>query len=284
MSYTTVRAEVRVAGVLVDPSSVTLQDALGVYGVRRTDTLATVVAAGTAMTRVSTGVYTHKFLDPGEGLVYEYVVKAAYAGVSTYQSGVARGGSVPEQNLSSALDKRIVPYAAGVQLPIVHQLEREAFVAFCRQTEIWRVKVTTVTVAGQASYALAVPSGTSLWKVLSFSVGGVPVNVEPLGPASTAMTLKIAPSSSGAAVVSWVVVLPDESRSTAPVWLLTTRFGQGLAGYVLARLKEMEGTKWYAPREAGRHQAVFDDAVCDGRMEAAKWRGDEKTMPTPWFC
>lgn len=80
-------------GALIDPASVVLEDFSGVFGVKRLDTDGVVVPAGTEMTRESTGVYTHSFIDPAPNLTYEYWVKFVVSG-NTFYSGA---------NLTSAL-------------------------------------------------------------------------------------------------------------------------------------------------------------------------------------
>jgi len=62
-------------GFPVSPATVTLSDPTGAYGVRRLDTLAVVVAAGTAMTDEGNGVWAKTFTEPATGLEYEYYVK-----------------------------------------------------------------------------------------------------------------------------------------------------------------------------------------------------------------
>jgi hypothetical protein len=84
---TTLRAQITIGGVLADVAGVTLSDAVSgaVYGVRRTDTGAVVVAAGTAMTRVSAGIYEYEYSD-SPGLPYEWRFAAIYGG-ETYIGG-----------------------------------------------------------------------------------------------------------------------------------------------------------------------------------------------------
>lgn len=65
------------SGTALSPTSVKLQDKDGIYGVRRTDTGAVVVASGTAMTHAGGGVYTYTFDEPDDGLTYEYSVRVA---------------------------------------------------------------------------------------------------------------------------------------------------------------------------------------------------------------
>lgn len=74
----------KVDGVLTDVTSVVLRDAADTFGVRRTDTLAVVVASGTALERVSQGVYEYTFADPAAGLTYNYWVEIVYGG-QTYR-------------------------------------------------------------------------------------------------------------------------------------------------------------------------------------------------------
>jgi hypothetical protein len=70
---TTLRMTTKAAGVLANVTSVTLSDQpiAPIYGVRRTDTGAVVVAAGTAVPNVSPGVYEYTFTDVS-GVPYEY--------------------------------------------------------------------------------------------------------------------------------------------------------------------------------------------------------------------
>lgn len=84
MSQTTIAFKLRVDGVLVNATSVVLSDPTGVFGARRMDTLAAVVADGTAMTRDGTGLYSHVFTDPAAGLTYNYWVEFVYGG-ATYR-------------------------------------------------------------------------------------------------------------------------------------------------------------------------------------------------------
>ena len=83
----TIRKTFKVGSTLTDMTSVELARADAVYGVKRTDTDAVVVASGTAMTKQSTGVYEHTFADPASGLEYAYSIKYVYAGATYYFPG-----------------------------------------------------------------------------------------------------------------------------------------------------------------------------------------------------
>lgn len=65
----------KVEGVLTDVTSVVLADPTNAYGVKRTDTGAVVVAAGTAMSHDATGVYSYTFTEPAAGLTYQWYAK-----------------------------------------------------------------------------------------------------------------------------------------------------------------------------------------------------------------
>jgi hypothetical protein len=93
MSTTTINFTFTVGGVPTDATSVVLRDAANTFGVRRTDTGGAVVAAGTAMTRVSAGVYAHAFTDPAASLTYRYWVEAVHGGATHRLEGSVAGGA-----------------------------------------------------------------------------------------------------------------------------------------------------------------------------------------------
>ena len=80
----TIQEKFTIDGVLTDVTSVLLSDPTAVYGVKRNDTSAVVVADGTAMIKVSRGVYRHTFAEPAVGLTYTYWVEWVYGG-ETYR-------------------------------------------------------------------------------------------------------------------------------------------------------------------------------------------------------
>jgi len=80
----TIQEKFTIDGSLTDVTSVLLSDPTATYGVKRNDTGAVVVADGTAMTKVSTGVYRHTFAEPAVGLTYTYWVEWVYGG-ETYR-------------------------------------------------------------------------------------------------------------------------------------------------------------------------------------------------------
>ena len=71
-------------GVFTDPTSVLLLDPTSAYGIKRNDTGAPVVTAGTAFTKVSTGVYQYIFVEPVANIDYTAYIQVVYHGITDY--------------------------------------------------------------------------------------------------------------------------------------------------------------------------------------------------------
>jgi hypothetical protein len=72
-------------GTLANVTSAVLEDATDTFGVKRDDTDAVVVAAGTALSSQGTGTYAHSFAEPTVGLTFTAVVKFVYRSVTKYR-------------------------------------------------------------------------------------------------------------------------------------------------------------------------------------------------------
>ena len=83
ITYTT-----KLAGVLTNVTSVVLSNEAATIGIKRNDTGATVVAAGTAFTNSATGTYTYTFTAPSENIFYTAYVKITTSGQSIYHTVV----------------------------------------------------------------------------------------------------------------------------------------------------------------------------------------------------
>jgi hypothetical protein len=92
-------------GVLTDPDSIVFSEPNGTYGVRRSDTDATVVADGVALTKVDTGVYQHTFDDPAFNLTYEYYIEIEHDGqvffFSEEKGGTVSPGATGDLNIAN---------------------------------------------------------------------------------------------------------------------------------------------------------------------------------------
>ncbi len=80
----TIRRNWEVDGVPTNPTSIKLQDPTNTFGVKRNDTSAVVVAAGTSLEEVETGVFEYTFEEPTTGLAYTAYVQVVYAGNTFY--------------------------------------------------------------------------------------------------------------------------------------------------------------------------------------------------------
>jgi hypothetical protein len=75
----TIRAENVIDEQAKDATTAKLRDSGGAYGIRRLDTGASVVAAGTAIPRTGVGEYEYKFDPPVMGISYEAAVELTQA-------------------------------------------------------------------------------------------------------------------------------------------------------------------------------------------------------------
>lgn len=78
----TIRVTHRIGGVLTDYTSLVLRDGAATYGLRRTDTAAIVVAAGTALNHDGTGLYSLPVAGLTPGVAYDYWLERVYAGAT----------------------------------------------------------------------------------------------------------------------------------------------------------------------------------------------------------
>ena len=95
MSLTTITKRHYIDGVLKDATSFVLSDPNGDFGVKRKDNDAVVVADGTAMVKIATGVYQYSFEDPAYDLTYEYWIESVYSGVTTQLEFEIAGTKTP---------------------------------------------------------------------------------------------------------------------------------------------------------------------------------------------
>jgi hypothetical protein len=80
MASLTIHRTWEVNGTLVDPTSVILRDRTNAYGVKRADTGAVVIAAGTAFTKSATGDYEYTIEDVVDGATYIAATEVVYGG------------------------------------------------------------------------------------------------------------------------------------------------------------------------------------------------------------
>ncbi len=84
MPSLTIRKTWTVNNVPANPDSVVLRDPSGAYGIRRDDTGAMIVVAGTAMSQVATGIYEYTAAGVDAGTTYTAWIEIVYGG-DTYR-------------------------------------------------------------------------------------------------------------------------------------------------------------------------------------------------------
>jgi len=82
----TITQTTKLEGVLTDVTSVTLSNAAGNIGIKRNDTGATVVAAGTSFTNTTTGTYVYSFTAPATHTFYTAYIKIVASGSTMYNT------------------------------------------------------------------------------------------------------------------------------------------------------------------------------------------------------
>lgn len=109
---------IKVNGVLTAADSApTLSDSAAVYGIKRLDTDAVVVAAGTALTNASTGTYSYTIASPVTGVTYRAALKAIVSGKTIYSTkertsgGDAVGYYATYENMATRLDSNVDAYS-----------------------------------------------------------------------------------------------------------------------------------------------------------------------------
>lgn len=80
----TIQRTWEVDGVMTDPTSVTLIDDTGTFGLKRIDTGEVLVAAGTAFTKIATGHYQYEATGLVAGVTYLAATRVVYLGRSIY--------------------------------------------------------------------------------------------------------------------------------------------------------------------------------------------------------
>jgi len=83
---TTITFTTKLEGVLTNATSVTLSNSDATIGIKRNDTGAVVVAAGTVLTNSSTGTYSYVFTAPAESVFYTAYIKITASGSTLYHT------------------------------------------------------------------------------------------------------------------------------------------------------------------------------------------------------
>lgn len=102
----TIRKTWSVAGVLADVTTATLSDSTNTYSIVRSDTGTNVagISVGTAIPKVSTGVYEYTFTEPSSTITYTAHVKIVYDGQTYYSTIEIPAGTTTNSVLTITYD------------------------------------------------------------------------------------------------------------------------------------------------------------------------------------
>lgn len=177
-----VRKTFKVDGVLTNVTTAKLSDPTGTFGVKRNDTNAVVVADGTNMTLVSTGVYQYEFSDVA-GVAYTAYVEFVYQG-STYHFEVDFAATTSSTSATisySTLKERVGHYLFGAESGSSFASDQLTRINYCihdglnrvytsHEWSFFRPMVDVSTVAPYATGTVTIASG-----VVSLTGGTFPL-------------------------------------------------------------------------------------------------------------
>lgn len=274
MSQIAISKKLLIDGVLTDATTVKLSSSDGTYGVRRTDTLASVVADGTDMTHEGTGLYTYTFTEPDEGLTYEYAVEIVYDGETTRFTGTLTGTTEATTGTVSlyTLTQHLTPYLPGCPDPIIKKALRDSFSEFCQNTFIWLEEVAVGhTVADQEEYDLVSGYDAEVLFVQKVEVDGYEWDFS-YHLNEDVIEFDTAPTTADLDIVAWVVLKPRSGVYVVPAWIVA-RWWQGIVALAKHNLKSMAGTAFYDPKGAELALREYGSYQSKARGEAVGKRG-----------
>lgn len=291
MSQTSVQFDFSVENVLVDATTAVMSDPTGTYGVKRTDTDAVVVADGTALTNIATGIYQHTWTDPAPNLTYDYWGEFVFNGRTVRMNGSATSGTVTSGNLPALLVRAITRIGDVPDL-FLNQRLRAVFRDFCIQTGIWREQLATfVTVADQSEYTLVTSFDATFLRVTRVEVG----DLTPDDPNTNGSSKRFqvseegvlaiwpTPAVAGDNVVVWATLLPKESITSVPVWMVD-RWGDSIVNGLIADLKLMANRPWTDFDGGLMARRVYDSEIARAKTEVLTRRGpvNSRVIVPPW--
>lgn len=265
----------RVDGVLVDASAAVLSDINGAYGIRRQDNQSVIVTAGTALTKLSTGVYAYTFTPPVNGITYEYVVKFTYGAEHYYDDGLL----VADTTSSDLVDvtnllSRVKPYVVGGPTnALLNETIRHMAREFCRMSGVWQEKLSISTVTDQVTYDLQTSQyQAEVVNMLSLTTADdYPVGYTNIAEDGTTFDL-VATRATGETLTAKVMLVPWETSSLLPQRILV-KYGAAIAAGARAYLQGQERKPWTAPTEAGTNYAEFVRGISAAKLDKITGRG-----------
>lgn len=271
MSEMTLTIRFLIDGQLTDADNAVLCNPSGEWGVRRTDLpdddpARIVVAANTALTRESEGVYSFTFDEPATGLEYQYCAKFMWAGETYYNQATEAGASTSATgNLYELLPNvlAIVPQAPEAFARVAF---RDAGERFCRASGAWTVTVEITTVKDQFEYDLGLDSSIHALKIVS---------IDPSQRISMLMNDKLrlgtASTADGDTLTVIVSVVPLPTCAEYPNWLIS-QWHAALEQGALAYLYKLPFKPWQDLAAATAAEREFERLCGEANIDATSGR------------
>ena len=286
MSSTTISHTFKVNGIAVNVTTAKLSSSDSVYGVKRTDTSAVVVADNTAMVNTGTGVYSYTFTDPAFDLTYQYSIEIVYNGNTYYMVETIEGGLTSTESLyADAISAHILPYVNGkVSEAIWKQAIRQSAREFCEQTEVWREWLATIdSVVDQEDYTLVHSHNAVIRRVLEVEIDAIAMTADSFSDDCLTLTLLAAPADAGTDIDVKVVFIPKEANTTLPTWIINA-WGYRIAKGALSFLQSQSKRPWTDQNGAIMNYRIFTDGIGMAREQRFSQRGgDSQRMPIRRF-
>ncbi len=278
MSQTTFRIQFIVDNVLTDATTATLSDAAAVFGIKRTDDDAVVVAAGTALTRESLGCYKHTFTDPADDLTYEVASNFVFDGKTTIIRDNITGGSSANTNLYD-LSPRVQTNVRGqLDVPYLRQTLRKSALEFIMESGIWEEELASiVSVADQTTYTMVFSHDAFIHEVVKVRIDDdsdgddqIRWNIEEVDVTGTIIRLIPVIGDAGKDINITVRFVPKETNTQLPSHILD-RWGHAIVYLSVASMKEQQ--PWRDPNGAAYWNSLYREALGKAKIETRRERG-----------
>ena len=278
MSQTTIRVQHIKDGVLVDATTAILTDQAAVFGIRRTDDLAVVVAAGTALTRESLGCYFHNFTDPADDLTYEFAVAFLFDGKTTRLTGNISGGTDLNTNLYDLSSQVQTNVRGQLDDPYLRQTLRASAHEFIFDSSVWVEELASiVSVADQTTYTMVFSHDAYIQEVVKVRIDDdgdgddqIRWNIEEVDATHTIIRLIPVISEAGKDINITVRFVPKQTNTQLPTHILD-RWGKAIVYLSIASLKAQQ--PWWDPNGFTYWKSLYDNALGKAKIETRREGG-----------
>jgi hypothetical protein len=186
----------------------------------------------------------------------------------------------------------VMPELPGAQTALVTNQIRNAVIAFCGGSDIWRAWLDPIdVVAAQNTYDVTVDAGTDLVRLLSLKFDGfllTPRSEDALDAwrprwrteerrpehymqqdQDTVTLACVPPCSLAGGLLLSVSMQPDRNSKGFPGWIYS-QYWEGITAGAKARMMLMPGKPWSNPKQAILYAQMFENETAAARADASK--------------